>query len=196
MEILRRLRAPTTTGSGDTSDRLSIHTRTSDALEAWADRYGDAFIPVLERPGERDVGVVRGLRGGVPFELVGWLDAPRSGDEEIGDIQPSPVGFTIEIRAVALGSVATSGFRRRRPGATGTGPDPFTAMFSGDVDRIGADARDALLRAAAVASSVRFEEGALVLVTRDPALRPPGLDPAVLDRLVGAAVDAVRSLLA
>ncbi len=192
MEILRRLRAPTT-APDDPSDRLGLHARTSDALEAWADGYGDAFIPVLDRPGERDVGIVRGLRSGVPFELVGWLDAPRDADD--GGQDPDPLGFTIEIRAVALGSVATTGFRRRRPGATGSGPDPFTAMFTGDVERIGAAARDALLHAAAVASSVRFEEGTLVLVTRDPALRPPGLDPEILDRLLGAAVDAVRSLL-
>lgn len=192
MEILRRLRAPTTVPDGS-AVRLSLHTRTSDALEAWADGYGDAFIPVLDRPGERDVGIVRGLRSGVPFELVGWLDAPR--DEADATSDPGSLGFTIEIRAVALGTVATTGFRRRRPGATGSGPDPFTAMFTGDVDRIGAAAREALLHAAAVASSVRFEEGTLVLVTRDPALRPPGLDHEVLDRLLGAAVDAVRSLL-
>lgn len=192
VEILRRLRAPTTVPDG-TADRLSLHARTSDALEAWADRYGDAFIPVLDRPGERDVGIVRGLRSGVPFELVGWLDAPRDGDDGAADADP--LGFTIEIRAVALGSVATTGFRRRRPGATGSGPDPFTAMFTGDVEGIGAGARDALLHATAVASSVRFEEGALVLVTRDPALRPPGLDHEILDRLLGAAVDAVRALL-
>jgi hypothetical protein len=204
VSLLRRPR-PRPSGStrpdrGEVPARLSAHARTAAALEAWADGYGDAFIPVLDQPGVRDVGLVRGLRSGVPFELRCWIDAPRADDSS----GTGPIGFTIEIRAAAMGFVPTEGFRRRRRHLP-TG-DPFTAAFTGDVGRIGPGARTALLDTAAVATALRYEHGSLVVASRDPVLHPPRLDApppgaqplgaASLDGLLTRVVDAIRALTA